>query len=237
MPPIQRGQAYRLGPNRWGLRYYAADGARAQEPVPVQVRRAPVLPRRDRTRAARRDARRSRVDARRARRPVPRAPRRISSRADHLQPARAPLARRYRVRRRAATRPGAHAVGDRRLEGPPARAGGARARGRAQAAARRRCPLGVHRDQPGEGGPQPEAAAARDPRVHERGAGGDRRRAIPPATGRCPPSPRAQGCARRSGSRWSAATSTARSSRSGAPSRAVRSSSSARPPAPAARCP
>jgi integrase len=28
MPAIQRGQAYRLGPNRWGLRYYDADGVR-----------------------------------------------------------------------------------------------------------------------------------------------------------------------------------------------------------------
>lgn len=28
MPPIQRGQAYRLAPNRWGLRYYDAAGQR-----------------------------------------------------------------------------------------------------------------------------------------------------------------------------------------------------------------
>jgi integrase len=28
MPPIQRGQPYRLGPNRWGLRYYDAEGVR-----------------------------------------------------------------------------------------------------------------------------------------------------------------------------------------------------------------
>jgi integrase len=28
MPAIQRGQAYRLGPNRWGLRYYDAQGKR-----------------------------------------------------------------------------------------------------------------------------------------------------------------------------------------------------------------
>ena len=49
MPATQRGQAYRLGPNRWGLRYYDRDGdAPAQEPVPVQVRRARPLPRRDR---------------------------------------------------------------------------------------------------------------------------------------------------------------------------------------------
>ena len=26
MPATQRGQAYRLGPNRWGLRYYDAAG-------------------------------------------------------------------------------------------------------------------------------------------------------------------------------------------------------------------
>ena len=38
MPATQRGQAYRLGPNRWGLRYYDADGNRRRKsPVPVQV--------------------------------------------------------------------------------------------------------------------------------------------------------------------------------------------------------
>jgi integrase len=31
MPPIQRGQAYRLGPNRWGLRYYDAAGDRRRK--------------------------------------------------------------------------------------------------------------------------------------------------------------------------------------------------------------
>jgi integrase len=31
MPAIQRGQAYRLGPNRWGLRYYDADGTRRRK--------------------------------------------------------------------------------------------------------------------------------------------------------------------------------------------------------------
>ena len=31
MPATQRGQAYRLGPNRWGLRYYDADGARRRK--------------------------------------------------------------------------------------------------------------------------------------------------------------------------------------------------------------
>lgn len=31
MPPTQRGQAYRLGPNRWGLRYYDAAGARRRK--------------------------------------------------------------------------------------------------------------------------------------------------------------------------------------------------------------
>src|SRR5829696_4751392 len=31
MPPIQRGQAYRLGPNRWGLRYYDAAGERRRK--------------------------------------------------------------------------------------------------------------------------------------------------------------------------------------------------------------
>ncbi len=31
MPAIQRGQAYRLGPNRWGLRYYDAGGGRRRK--------------------------------------------------------------------------------------------------------------------------------------------------------------------------------------------------------------
>lgn len=31
MPPTQRGQAYRLAPNRWGLRYYDVDGKRQRK--------------------------------------------------------------------------------------------------------------------------------------------------------------------------------------------------------------
>ncbi len=31
MPPTQRGQAYRLGPNRWGLRWYDLDGVRRRK--------------------------------------------------------------------------------------------------------------------------------------------------------------------------------------------------------------
>jgi integrase len=31
MPPTQRGQAYRLAPNRWGLRYYDVDGNRRRK--------------------------------------------------------------------------------------------------------------------------------------------------------------------------------------------------------------
>ena len=31
MPATQRGQAYRLGPNRWGLRYYDVDGTRRRK--------------------------------------------------------------------------------------------------------------------------------------------------------------------------------------------------------------
>jgi integrase len=31
MPPLQRGQAYRLGPNRWGLRFYDAAGRRQRK--------------------------------------------------------------------------------------------------------------------------------------------------------------------------------------------------------------
>jgi integrase len=31
MPPVQRGQAYRLAPGKWGLRYYDADGVRRRK--------------------------------------------------------------------------------------------------------------------------------------------------------------------------------------------------------------
>src|SRR5688500_14783981 len=31
MPPIQRGQAYRLGTNKWGVRYYDAAGERRRK--------------------------------------------------------------------------------------------------------------------------------------------------------------------------------------------------------------
>ena len=59
MPATQRGQAYRLGPDRWGLRYYDAAGRRRRKsPFPYQERRARPLPRRDRARAARRGRRR-----------------------------------------------------------------------------------------------------------------------------------------------------------------------------------
>ena len=34
MPPMQRGQAYRLASNRWGLRYYADGARRRQSPFP-----------------------------------------------------------------------------------------------------------------------------------------------------------------------------------------------------------
>jgi integrase len=37
MPATQRGQAYRLGPNRWGLRFYDADGNRQRKsPFPTK---------------------------------------------------------------------------------------------------------------------------------------------------------------------------------------------------------
>src|SRR5215211_7788000 len=37
MPATQRGQAYRLGPNHWGLRYYDADGTRRRKsPFPTK---------------------------------------------------------------------------------------------------------------------------------------------------------------------------------------------------------
>jgi hypothetical protein len=36
MPPTQHGQAYKLAPGKWGLRYYDAEG--------VRRRKAPSLP-------------------------------------------------------------------------------------------------------------------------------------------------------------------------------------------------
>src|SRR5829696_4654365 len=37
MPPTQTGEAYRLGPNRWGLRYYDAEGKRRRKsPFPTK---------------------------------------------------------------------------------------------------------------------------------------------------------------------------------------------------------
>ena len=37
MPPLQRGQAYRLAPNKWGLRYYDTNGKRCRKsPFPTK---------------------------------------------------------------------------------------------------------------------------------------------------------------------------------------------------------
>jgi hypothetical protein len=37
MPPVQRGQAYKLAPSKWGLRYYDADGIRRRKsPFPTK---------------------------------------------------------------------------------------------------------------------------------------------------------------------------------------------------------
>jgi hypothetical protein len=37
MPATQHGQPYRLGPNRWGLRYYNANGERRRKsPFPTK---------------------------------------------------------------------------------------------------------------------------------------------------------------------------------------------------------
>ena len=118
MPAIQRGQAYRLGPNRWGLRYYdAAGGRRRKSPFPSKS--AALAHYRDVIEPELRgDARAdARADARRAGRAVPRAPRRHGARAHDPHPARAAPPRRGRVRRRAAARPGAHERRDRRRGG------------------------------------------------------------------------------------------------------------------------
>jgi hypothetical protein len=46
MPPVQRGQAYRLGHNRWGLRYYDADGVRRRK-IPFPTKSAALAHYRD----------------------------------------------------------------------------------------------------------------------------------------------------------------------------------------------
>ena len=38
MPPTQRGQAYKLGPGKWGLRYYDQAGARRRRSAPSRAR-------------------------------------------------------------------------------------------------------------------------------------------------------------------------------------------------------
>jgi hypothetical protein len=43
MPATQRGQAYRLGANRWGLRYYDENGVRRRRsPFPSNPPRSPT---------------------------------------------------------------------------------------------------------------------------------------------------------------------------------------------------
>jgi hypothetical protein len=46
MPPTQRGQAYKLAPGRWGLRYYDAGGARRRK-SPFPTKSAALLHYRD----------------------------------------------------------------------------------------------------------------------------------------------------------------------------------------------
>ena len=49
MPATQRGHAYRLGPNRWGLRYRDAAGQKHRKsPFPSKSAALAALPRRDR---------------------------------------------------------------------------------------------------------------------------------------------------------------------------------------------
>ena len=69
MPATQRGQAYRLGPNRWGLRYYDAAGERRRK-SPFPSKSAALAHYRDviEPRAARRAGAAARADARRVRR-------------------------------------------------------------------------------------------------------------------------------------------------------------------------
>ena len=106
MPATQRGQAYRLGPNRWGLRYYDADGQRRRK-CPFPTKSAALAHYRDVDRAGSSAASRAdaRADARRVRAALPRAPRRRRPAAHDHRPPQAARVRRARVRRRPAPRP------------------------------------------------------------------------------------------------------------------------------------
>jgi hypothetical protein len=54
MPALQRGHAYRLGPSRWGLRYYDAAGARRRKSPFLSKSAALALTQCDRAAVARR---------------------------------------------------------------------------------------------------------------------------------------------------------------------------------------
>ena len=212
MPAIQRGQAYRLGRGRWGLRYYDRDGKRRRK-SPFPTKSAALRHYRDVIEPELRGDRPTRdltlaelVELYLERHAAAVRPRTIATLRERLRHARG------RVRRRAAARARADGARDRRLAAPrcpsASRYGD---RAGAAAGARRRRALGLHGRNPAKlAGTNPQAAAASRARLHARRARRDRRRARRPPTGRCRRSPPRPGCGPRSGRRSSAATSTAR---------------------------
>ena len=220
MPATQRGQAYRLGPNRWGLRYCDGAGKRRRK-SPFPSKSAALAHYRDVIEPELRGetAAAPRADALRVRRSLPGAPRRRGEAAHDLDPAQAPPA---------CNRAPSATCRCESLSGCPGRSPvGRRAcpSGRATGSPRRcaRCSAppcagsSWRRNPAVLAGPQPPAAAAAGARVHR----ATRSRRSPPScrrcTRRCPCSPPRPGCAPRSGRRSSAATSTARGGRQRAP--------------------
>ena len=114
MPAIQRGQAYRLGPNRWGLRWYDPPASAAASPR-SRPSRAALAHYRDviEPELLGETPRRARAHACRARRGSTSSATPLGAPAHHRHAARAARARHRRVRRGAAARPRAHGRRDR----------------------------------------------------------------------------------------------------------------------------
>ena len=218
MPAIQRGQPYKLGPGRWGLRYYDARRRAPPQASPFPSKSAALAHYRDviepqlrgePARAARADARASSSTSTSSATRANVRPRTIATLRDGSA---APSAS-----------DATGAFGDvplRDLErmsdeiaawqAQPAAARAARDRAGAPPDARRGRALGLHELEPGEARrAQPAAAAAAGPRVHARRARRDRAPSCRRRTRRCRCSPPRPGCGPRSGRRSSAATSTA----------------------------
>ena len=209
MPATQRGSGVQDRPEPLGaslLRRHRQ--APPQVAVPVQVRRARPLPRRDRTAAAGRGPGLPELTL------AEFVPLYLERHAASVRPRtittlrEAPRATRARVRGRAAARPGTDERRDRGLAGDAAGAKPLRLHAGAPAIPRRgACAGATSSTQPGEArGPEPAAAAASDPRLHLRGVGGHRGRTGAAATGRSRRSPPLPDCGPRSGRRLSVAT-------------------------------